>query len=65
MPAEDRIRIMKLAWEAIGEQFGSRGLLYEWFFAGDPLNSRILYFGTPTNADCVSMVERFQVRCKA
>lgn len=57
--AAERVRVMKLAWDAIGEPFGSRSLLYEWFFAGDPINNRILYFGTETNAACTAMVRQF------
>jgi len=57
--AEERVRIMKLAWDAIGEQFGSRGLLYETFFAGDPISNRLLYVQTETSRNCVAMVERF------
>jgi aromatic ring hydroxylase len=48
---------MKLAWDAIGEQFGSRSLLYEWFFAGN-LNNRILYYRTDTNTNCVAILLR-------
>ncbi|HTW89761.1 MAG TPA: 4-hydroxyphenylacetate 3-hydroxylase N-terminal domain-containing protein [Candidatus Binataceae bacterium] len=59
VPAADRVRIMKLAWDAIGEQFGSRSLLYELFFAGDPISNRMLYMKTETNRNCVAMVERF------
>jgi anthranilate 3-monooxygenase (FAD) / 4-hydroxyphenylacetate 3-monooxygenase len=59
MPAEERIRIMKLAWDAIGEQFGSRALLYEWFFAGDPINNRILYYRADTNTGCTAMAQAF------
>jgi aromatic ring hydroxylase len=50
---------MKLAWDAIGEQFGSRSLLYEWFFAGDPINNRILYYRTDTNTNCTAMAQAF------
>ena len=57
--AEERVGIMKLAWDAIGEQFGSRSLLYEWFFAGDPINNRILYYGTDTNRNCTAMAQAF------
>jgi len=57
--AEGRVRIMKLAWDAIGEQFGSRSLLYEWFFAGDPINNRILYCRTDTKANCTAMAQAF------
>jgi aromatic ring hydroxylase len=57
--AEERVGIMKLAWDAIGEQFGSRSLLYEWFFAGDPINNRILYYRTDTNTNCTAMAQAF------
>jgi 4-hydroxyphenylacetate 3-monooxygenase len=50
---------MKLAWDATGEQFGSRGLLYETLFAGDPISNRLLYVHTETNRNCIAMVERF------
>ncbi|HTW87109.1 MAG TPA: 4-hydroxyphenylacetate 3-hydroxylase N-terminal domain-containing protein [Candidatus Binataceae bacterium] len=60
--AAERVRVMKLAWDAIGEPFGSRSLLYEWFFAGDPINNRILYFGTETNAACTAMARQFLER---
>ncbi|MEM0117452.1 MAG: 4-hydroxyphenylacetate 3-monooxygenase, oxygenase component [Conexivisphaerales archaeon] len=35
--AEERIRLFKLAWDAIGSSFGSRQELYERFFFGDPV----------------------------
>jgi 4-hydroxyphenylacetate 3-monooxygenase len=35
--AEDRIKLFKLAWDAIGSSFGSRQELYERFFFGDPV----------------------------
>ena len=59
MTAQQRVGIMKLAWDAIGEQFGSRSLLYEWFFAGDPINNRILYYRTDTNTHCAAMAQAF------
>jgi aromatic ring hydroxylase len=65
MSAAERIQIMKLAWDAIGEQFGSRGLLYEWFFAGDPIKNRILYFGSETNSACIAMTRRFIERMRS
>jgi aromatic ring hydroxylase len=49
----------KLARDAIGEQFGSRSLLYEWFFAGDPINNRILYYRTDTSSNCAAMAQAF------
>ena len=58
-PAEERVRIMKLAWDAISTQFGGRQLLYEWFFAGDPINNRILYYGTHKRSECEALVRNF------
>lgn len=37
LPAEERIKLFKLAWDAIGSSFGSRQELYERFFFGDPV----------------------------
>ena len=62
--AEERVRIMKLAWDAIGEQFGSRSLLYEWFFAGDPINNRILYYRTEPTRIALQWRRRFSTPWK-
>lgn len=35
--AEDRIGLFKLAWDLVGDGFGSRQLLYERYYAGDPV----------------------------
>ena len=35
-----RIKLMKLAWDAIGSEFGSRHLQYEMFYAGAPMVTR-------------------------
>src|SRR5919106_3506422 len=35
--AEDRVRLFRLAWDVAGNAFGSRQVLYERFFASDPL----------------------------
>lgn len=32
--SEDRVKLMKLAWDAIGSEFGSRHLQYEMFYSG-------------------------------
>ena len=34
--AEQRVKLMKLAWDAIGSEFGSRHAQYEMFYAGAP-----------------------------
>jgi 4-hydroxyphenylacetate 3-monooxygenase len=41
--ARDRVRLFRLAWDVAGSAFGSRQVLYERFFASDPLTrARIL-----------------------
>ena len=35
--ARDRVRLFRLAWDIAGSSFGSRQVLYERFFASDPL----------------------------
>jgi len=56
--AEDRVRVFKLAWDLLGTQFGSRSLHYEHFFAGDPINNRLLYWNLPHKANAQAMAER-------
>ena len=36
-PARDRVKLFRLAWDLAGSAFGSRQVLYERFFASDPL----------------------------
>jgi 4-hydroxyphenylacetate 3-monooxygenase len=35
--ARDRVKLFRLAWDIAGTSFGSRQVLYERFFASDPL----------------------------
>ena len=35
--ARDRVKLFRLAWDVAGNAFGSRQVLYERFFASDPL----------------------------
>lgn len=42
--ARDRVKLFRLAWDITCSAFGSRQVLYERFFAGDPLTrARFLY----------------------
>jgi 4-hydroxyphenylacetate 3-monooxygenase len=34
LSAEDRVKLFKLAWDAVGSEFGSRHTQYEMFYAG-------------------------------
>jgi aromatic ring hydroxylase len=36
LSASDKVKLFKLAWDIVGSDFGSRHLLYELFYAGDP-----------------------------
>ncbi len=56
--AQERVQVMKLAWDVLGTEFGGRQLQYEWFFAGDPVNSRIVYFGTDRREECMALAQR-------
>ena len=44
LPARARIQLFKLAWDMLGERFGSRQLQYEWFYAGDPNFTRARFY---------------------
>ena len=55
MDAHERVRIMKLAWEMVGTQFGGRQSMYENFFAGDPIAGRIIYYGTHRRRECEAL----------
>ena len=37
MAAKERVKLFRLAWDIAGTSFGSRQVLYERFFASDPL----------------------------
>lgn len=35
--ADDRLKLFRLAWDLVGDGFGSRQVLYERYYAGDPV----------------------------
>ena len=39
MSAEERTKLIKLAWDLIGNSLGSRHELYERFYSGDPVRT--------------------------
>lgn len=39
-PAEERIKLFKLAWDVVGSEFGGRHQQYEMFYAGAPFVAR-------------------------
>lgn len=58
LKAQERVRLFKLAWDMLGEQFGSRQLQYEWFYAGDPMFTRARFYRSPAVAQYKDMVNR-------
>ncbi|MGH7935091.1 MAG: 4-hydroxyphenylacetate 3-hydroxylase family protein [Candidatus Binataceae bacterium] len=56
--ARDRVQLFKLAWDMIGEPFGSRQLQYEWFYAGDPYFTRSVFYRSPVAGRYKAMVTR-------
>lgn len=39
-PAEERVKLFKMAWDLVGSEFGGRHLQYEMFYAGAPFVAR-------------------------
>ena len=57
--ARDRVKLFRLAWDIAGSTFGSRQVLYERFFASDPL-TRARALNTMYQKDAVmERVRRF------
>lgn len=51
--ARDRVKLFRLAWDIAGSAFGSRQVLYERFFASDPLTrARFLNAIYPQGGGC-------------
>jgi 4-hydroxyphenylacetate 3-monooxygenase len=42
---EGRVKLMKLAWDALGSEFGSRHTQYEMFYSGPPFVQHMRCFG--------------------
>ncbi len=61
-PATDslgRVKLFKLAWDAVGSEFGSRHLQYEMFYAGANMVTRGHAFRTWDWDRATGMVDRF------
>jgi aromatic ring hydroxylase len=55
---EERIRLFKLVWDFLGEQFGSRQALYECYYAGDPMVHRATLFRKFDAGSCKAQVRK-------
>jgi len=58
LAARDRVQLFKLAWDLVGEPFGSRQLQYEWFYAGDPYFTRGRFYNLPVVQEYKEIVTR-------
>lgn len=57
--ATGRVKLFKLAWDAIGSEFGSRHLQYEMFYAGANMVTRGHAFRTADWENSTGIVDRF------
>ena len=57
MAPEDRVKFMKLAWDAVGSEFASRHVQYEMFYAGAPFVTRGHSARTYDWANALSLVD--------
>jgi anthranilate 3-monooxygenase (FAD)/4-hydroxyphenylacetate 3-monooxygenase len=58
MPALERVRLFKLAWDLAGDAFGMRQLQYERYYAGDPVRLLAGNYLSYDKAACRALVER-------
>ncbi|GAB2452092.1 4-hydroxyphenylacetate 3-monooxygenase, oxygenase component [Nocardioides hungaricus] len=58
LPAEERVRLFKLAWEVCGDGFGQRQLQYERYYGGDPVRVAGQLYRSFDLADCRELVDR-------
>ncbi len=56
--ARDKVRLQKLAWDAVATEFGSRQQHYEIFFSGDPYVGRVQQFNVAERGRCEALVDR-------
>jgi 4-hydroxyphenylacetate 3-monooxygenase len=62
MSAAERIRLFRLAWDLALSSFGSRQVLYERFFFGDPVRMQMATFASYDRRPAMDLVRRFLTR---
>ncbi len=55
---ERHVRLTRLAWEVVGDNFGSRQLLYERLYAGDPIRNMAGRYLSYDKSHCYALVQR-------
>ena len=59
VPAEERIKLFKLAWDVVGSEFGGRHHQYEMFYAGAPFVAKGYAFRNYDFSEAVAGVDDF------
>ena len=59
MPSEERVKLFKLAWDAVGSEFAGRHHQYELFYAGAPYVAKGYTFRNYGYDEAVSLVDSF------
>ena len=59
VPAEERIKLLRLAWDLVGTEFGGRHQQYEMFYAGAPYVAKGYAFRNYRYDEAVAMVDGF------
>jgi aromatic ring hydroxylase len=63
--AEDRVKLMKLLWDAVGSEFGSRHELYEINYAGSTEENRLIALGVASASGLSDRMKGFVDTCMA
>ena len=58
MPSKERVRLLKLAWDLVGSEFGGRHHQYEMFYAGAPFVVKMRMFRNYDFDAATKMVDR-------
>ncbi|MHB8573717.1 MAG: 4-hydroxyphenylacetate 3-hydroxylase C-terminal domain-containing protein, partial [Dehalococcoidia bacterium] len=59
----DRVHLFRLAWDVAVSSFGTRQVLYERFFSGDPVRNLATLYRTYDTAPLVARVREFLGEC--
>jgi 4-hydroxyphenylacetate 3-monooxygenase len=59
VPAEERIKLYKLAWDMVGTEFAGRHEQYEMFYAGAPYVARAYAYRNYRYEEAVKLVDDF------
>jgi 4-hydroxyphenylacetate 3-monooxygenase len=58
VPAEERVKLLKLAWDLIGSEFAGRHQQYELFYAGAPMVAKTYAYQNYDFREAAALVEQ-------